>query len=138
MCDLSGSHYILIMMDASFGWLHHRSPSGTQKSFFEYRAWRSFIPLKLYPSSHISKIINCITGLLDQPSCFRANVWTVVLPSPLDCWGKCQTWSTKVYLFIRKCIYIFSYKHQRNHKFYVNDKFFNVNLFPSSVQVMNN
>ena len=44
------------------------------ESFSEYRAWRSFISLKIYPGSHVSQTINCKSGLnpcdglLDQPN----------------------------------------------------------------------
>ena len=33
---------------------------GLRNRFSEYKAWRSFIYLKIYTSSHISKIRNCI------------------------------------------------------------------------------
>ena len=71
MYDLSGSHYILIMIDAVFvlrnviAWINLKrdewssspnpNPNWGSESFSEYRTWRSFISLKIYPSSHISQ-----------------------------------------------------------------------------------
>ena len=67
MCDLSGNHYILVMIDAVFCLRNVRSghqkvagsiPVWGSESFSEYRAWRSFISLKIYPSFHVSQTKN--------------------------------------------------------------------------------